>query len=77
MHRIELRNVTKRFGSVTAVDHVDLVIEKGDFLFMRERIILPSPIRWAWPTNSSIVFGRHRSASGLMSPSRVIILSRK
>jgi multiple sugar transport system ATP-binding protein len=32
MHRIELRNVTKRFGSVTAVDHVDLVIEKGDFL---------------------------------------------
>jgi multiple sugar transport system ATP-binding protein len=32
MHRIELRNVTKRFGSVTAVDRINLVIEPGSFL---------------------------------------------
>ncbi len=32
MQRIELRNVTKRFGQVTAVDRVNLVIEPGSFL---------------------------------------------
>lgn len=32
MQRIELRNVTKRFGQVTAVDSVSLVIEPGNFL---------------------------------------------
>ena len=29
---VELRGVTKRFSSVTAVDNVDLVIHKGEFL---------------------------------------------
>jgi spermidine/putrescine transport system ATP-binding protein len=28
---LELRNVVKRFGPVTAVDHVDLEIERGEF----------------------------------------------
>ena len=32
MHRIELRDVSKRFGPVTAVDRTSLVIEKGSFL---------------------------------------------
>ncbi len=32
MNRIELRNVTKRFDKVTAVDRVNLVIEPGSFL---------------------------------------------
>lgn len=32
MHRIELINVTKRFGQVTAVDNLSLVIEPGAFL---------------------------------------------
>src|SRR5438067_1026387 len=29
---VELRNVTKRFGSFTAVDHIDLTIKAGEFL---------------------------------------------
>ena len=29
---VELRGVTKSFGQVTAVDHVDLAIRKGEFL---------------------------------------------
>jgi spermidine/putrescine transport system ATP-binding protein len=29
---VELRGVTKRFGSFTAVDHVDLVVQAGEFL---------------------------------------------
>src|SRR5512136_1858410 len=32
MHRIELKHVTKRFGKVTAVDALDLVIEAGKFV---------------------------------------------
>src|SRR5574341_130545 len=28
---LEIRNVTKRFGSLTAVDHVSLQVEKGEF----------------------------------------------
>jgi multiple sugar transport system ATP-binding protein len=32
MHRIELKHVTKRFGKVTAVDALDLVIEPGRFV---------------------------------------------
>lgn len=32
MHRVELRHVSKRFGKVTAVDNLDLVIEPGSFL---------------------------------------------
>ncbi len=32
MHRIELKQVTKRFGKVTAVDALDLVIEAGQFV---------------------------------------------
>ncbi len=32
MHRIELRHVSKRFGKVTAVDELDLVIEPGKFV---------------------------------------------
>ncbi len=32
MHRIELKQVTKRFGKVTAVDALDLVIEPGKFV---------------------------------------------
>lgn len=32
MHSVELRHVTKRFGKVTAVDDLDLVIEPGSFL---------------------------------------------
>ncbi|TVR85972.1 MAG: ABC transporter ATP-binding protein [Spirochaetaceae bacterium] len=31
MARIELKNVTKKFGSVAAVDNLDLVIEDGSF----------------------------------------------
>jgi multiple sugar transport system ATP-binding protein len=30
--KIELRNITKRFGSVVAVDHLDLRVEHGEFL---------------------------------------------
>jgi len=32
MSRIELRNVTKRFGKVAAVDKISLIIEPGSFL---------------------------------------------
>ena len=32
MDSIELKNVTKRFGQVTAVDHLNLLIEPGSFL---------------------------------------------
>ena len=32
MRRIELRHVSKRFGRVTAVDDLSLVIEPGSFL---------------------------------------------
>ncbi len=31
---VELTGITKRFGDVTAVDHVDLVIEDGEFFAM-------------------------------------------
>lgn len=31
MARLELRNVTRRFGDLAAVDHVSLVIESGEF----------------------------------------------
>ncbi len=32
MAKIELENITKRFGSVVAVDHLDLRVERGEFL---------------------------------------------
>src|SRR5512142_1345150 len=32
MHSIELRHISKRFGKVTAVDDLDLVIEPGSFV---------------------------------------------
>ncbi len=32
MHRIELKNITKRYGKVMAVDGLDLVIEPGKFV---------------------------------------------
>ncbi len=31
-HMVELRNVTKRFGSFTAVENIDLTIKAGEFL---------------------------------------------
>ena len=31
---VELTGITKRFGDVTAVDHVDLAIEDGEFFAM-------------------------------------------
>ena len=31
---VELRHVTKRFGSLTAVDAVDLRVQKGEFLYL-------------------------------------------
>jgi spermidine/putrescine transport system ATP-binding protein len=30
--RVELASVTKRFGAMVAVDHLDLVVEPGEFL---------------------------------------------
>jgi len=32
MPRVELRGVTKRFGEIVAVDHIDLEIEDGEYL---------------------------------------------
>ena len=32
MHSIELRNITKRFGKVVAVDDLSLVVARGNFL---------------------------------------------
>ncbi len=32
MYDVELQNVTKRFGSVVAVDHIDLCVPRGTFL---------------------------------------------
>jgi ABC-type Fe3+/spermidine/putrescine transport system ATPase subunit len=34
---VELRNVVKRFGDITAVDNVDLQIEDGEFFSLLDR----------------------------------------
>lgn len=40
---IEIRNVSKRFGKVTAVDNISLDIRAGEFLFCLGHLAVAKP----------------------------------
>jgi len=50
MALLEVRGLVKRFLGVTAVDRVDLTVERGELVSLIGRIASPA---WAWGVPSS------------------------